>query len=91
MSCKHSEQCDNKIICPYARSIKYHTNGGSCYTPKAEQTNEEWLRSATTGELAEWLFRFRHNYRHTLSDCDKMEIEDIDWWLKQPHREENEK
>ena len=54
---------------------------------KGKMTNEEYLHSCNTEQLAEWLFRFRHNYRHTLSDADKMEIEDISWWLKQPHSE----
>lgn len=53
--------------------------------PKEPLTEQEYLQTCNTEQLAEWLFRFRHNYRHTLSDADKMEIEDISWWLKQPH------
>lgn len=54
------------------------------------KTNEEWLRSATTEELAEWL---RGVYWHCHAiDCEHcnypwrcMEKREIVEWLKQPH------
>ena len=56
-----------------------------------EQTNKEWIQSATTEQLAEWL---RGVYWHCHEiDCEHckypwrcMEKGDIVEWLKQPHQ-----
>ena len=61
------------------------------FTPKPkpieEQTNEEWLRSATTEELAEWIYRKTHSYwGEYLDEDDKIAIEHYKWWLKEKRK-----
>lgn len=58
--------------------------------PKKQMTEQEWLQTATTEQLAEWL---RGVYWHCHEiDCEHcnypwrcMEKGDIVEWLKQPH------
>lgn len=51
-------------------------------------TNEEYIKSLETERLAEHLWRSKKSYWSPhLEDTDKMEIEDVLWWLKQPHNE----
>ena len=78
--CRHAEKCPAKA-----------EHGGalrcSAYKPQ-EQTNEEWLRSATTEQLAEWIVSTnRCKTDHLCSVCrqkwcDKKYVVE---WLKQPH------
>lgn len=61
---------------------------GYGYIKVKPMTNEEWLRQCTTEQLAEYLWRSKKSYWNThLEDTDKMEIEDMLWWLQQPHKE----
>ena len=57
---------------------------------EVQMTNEEWLRSCTTEQLAEWL---AHHSRFVY-ECGEKKItpktmyeEDWEWWLKQPHKD----
>ena len=91
MTCKHSEQCDNENICPYARSKEYHILGCYRYTPKDQKTNKEWFRSCSDEELTEWLHDHlscanceanRNICNQTQRDC-KVAIRE---WLEEKHR-----
>lgn len=60
------------------------------YIPKQPMTNEEYLKSLDTEQLAEWLSQ-RSEF---LYDCGQRDVfpkimyeEDWEWWLKQPHHE----
>ena len=69
----------------------------------AEQTNEEWLRSCNTEQLAEFINDVSkkcytcgegytaHPAYCPLHKCLRGSVYGITEWLKQPHREENEK
>ena len=49
MSCKLGDKCDNVFACNILRP-DCEVLGCNFYKPKKEQTNEEWLRSASTEE-----------------------------------------
>ena len=52
------------------------------------QTNEEWLRQATTEQLAEWIKGHMNcNFCPMKLTCEDMRdcMEHIKAWLKQPH------
>ena len=57
-------------------------------TGEAEVTNEQWLRQASTEELAEWIVEMSTictiNHQCELCDswCDEKKVME---WLKQPH------
>ena len=67
---------------------------------EVEMTNEEWLRTATTEQLAEWLVQFVDFCAAGCSHCaiekicmdkkykDLSPEQMVEVWLKQPHREE---
>ena len=94
MTCKRSEQCDNADICQFAKSTEYNLLGGSCFTPKDPQTNEEFLRSTTTEQLAEALLNIMANNEFTLYllHTEKKSVQEMKdavvEWLKQPHTKE---
>ena len=60
-------------------------------TGEVEQTNEEWLRTATTEQLAEWIVgmsticTINHECDRCDSWCDEKKVVE---WLKQPHTNE---
>ena len=68
----------------------YGWSGCNKFTPKPkpieEQTNEEWLRSATTEELAGALYE-QYSWGHTQGKFGKplRPITDIVKWLKEKH------
>ena len=88
MACKRSEQCEHADICKYAKSNAYDILGGSCYRPKKPQTNEEYIRSCSTEELAEVLLEI---YKDGINDykTDWWEDSKEDWmeWLKETHND----
>ena len=61
---------------------------------KGEMTNEEWLRSCDTEQLAEFLYDIAYfdNWSDAIMNdslINETAVEDaIEKWLKQPHREE---
>ena len=61
-----------------------------------QQTNEEWLRQASTEQLADVLFDYRYvnatpQQQLWLSANEDFVKGGIVEWLKQPHREESKK
>ena len=75
--CDGSGVDDDRLIC--------YLCGGSGVI---ELTNEEWLRQASTEDVAKWLSKIS-KYFH---ECGKRDVypktmyeEDWEWWLKQPH------
>jgi len=84
MACKRSEQCEHADICQYAKSNAYDILGGSCYRPKKPQTNEEYLRSCTTEQLAECITNISFN---TGYDSYNVVYRKMVEWLKQPHKD----
>ena len=88
MTCKRSEQCDHADICRFAQSDEYNLLGGSCFTLKDPQTNEEWLRQASTEDVAKWLSKISKFFH----ECGKRDVypktmyeEDWECWLKEIH------
>ena len=79
-------KCGSAKTCEYGDMCKpkYDIGGCSHYTEKRPQTNEEWLRSCTTEELAEFIRKQRDDW----SDgwySDWHSVDEIIEWLKQPH------
>ena len=53
MTCERIEKCANGEYCNY--HVGFQLPSCMNFKQKQEQTNEEWLRSASTEELAEWV------------------------------------
>ena len=95
MTCKRSKQCDHADLCRFAQSDDYNLLGGSCFTPKDPQTNEKWIKSANTEQLAEAIYyltwfhteldeRLDKNVKNGRYNDDE-NIKIVMEWLKQPH------
>ena len=73
----------------------YHDYEGAEYEypPHEEEpmTNEEWLRSCTTEQLAEWINNIVDDgiikAWMIKNNCCGDYLESVKWWLKQPHSE----
>lgn len=94
MTCKRSEQCDHADLCQFAKSTDYNLLGGSCFEPKDQQTNEEYLKSCTTEMLAVAIFKaicISAEMIHceiTLENRSGTELKEAIYeWLQQPHGE----
>ena len=82
--CKFVEEC-----------VDYGWDECKKFTPKPSEpmTNEEWLRSATTEQLAEFLYDIAYfdNWSDAIMNdslINETAVEDaIEKWLKQPHHE----
>ena len=98
MSCKLGDKCDNVFACNILRP-NVELLGCNFYKPKKPMTNEEWLRSLNTEQLAEYLAdKFNEVVDFVLHEVDE-NAEDVEpddyWyrqdviveWLKQPHSE----
>lgn len=55
MSCKLSDKCDNVFACNVLRP-NVELLGCNFYKPKKPMTNEEYLRSLNTEQLAKFIF-----------------------------------
>ena len=80
--------------CPYCDGKGYYYQESS-YGMELVQcncqnkmTNEEWIKSLDTEQLAKWL----SNHNAFIYECGQkqnipkvMYEEDLEWWLKQPH------
>ena len=58
MTCKLGDECDNGKLCAMLRKDvgkNVQLLGCSHFVPKKPLTNEEWLRTASTEQLAEFL------------------------------------
>ena len=53
-----------------------------------EQTNEEWLRTATTEQLAEWIYQERWTHSDGWYELCGHTVKEVVEWLKQPHTTE---
>jgi len=83
MACTRKKQCLYGDICPTARSDEYNLIDASCYKP-LEQTNEEWLRSATFEEIAVTLYeRYTLGYTGGKNGVKMRSITEIVEWLKE--------
>ena len=98
MACKRSEQCEHADICKYAKSNAYDILGGSCYRPKKPQTNEEYIRTCSTEELAKLIYKIAVTDvlmdRFFTAEVVNAEIVDVDsgikeaeTWLKEKHHD----
>jgi len=94
------------LSCPQCGFPKVRSYGGGLYQcdicktvfDKDEnyvQTNEEWLRSCTTEQLAEEVYKlvWCSNELFQQMECSGIDTKENDLkivmrWLKQPHREE---
>ena len=58
---------------------------------KANMTNEEWLRSCNTEQLAKWINNIVDDgiikAWMIKNNCCGDYLESVKWWLKQPHEE----
>lgn len=90
MSCKLSDKCDNVFACNILRP-NVELLGCNFYKPKKPMTNEEWLRSLNTEQLAEWIHTaiFDDSFANKIADEAYMNMQTrddyIEMWLKQPH------
>ena len=90
MTCKKETECVHGIGC----FLKDDWDVARCSAFKRkpqEMTNEQWLHSLNTEQLAKWL----SNHVKFVYDCGLREVlpktmyeEDWEWWLKQPHTNE---
>jgi len=75
------DRCIHALNCP-AKAEHGGAIRCSAYKPQ-EQTNEEWLRSATTEQLAECIIGVDYG-----ADDNDIKIAKLVEWLKQPHTKE---
>lgn len=88
MSCKLSDKCDNVFACNVLRP-NVELLGCNFYKPKKPMTNEEWIKSANTEQLAKKLTDFSFWIVPTIPTEDKREQirKRIVEWLKEKHDE----
>lgn len=55
--------------------------------PKEPLTNKGWLQTASTKQLAEWIYKRRHDRTWIVDKHKDLRIKDIVKWLKRPHKE----
>lgn len=91
MSCKLSDKCDNVFACNVLRP-EVELLGCSFYKPKKPMTNEEYLKSCNTEQLAEHLLNvwmdgaFNVNAEFGLNEAQIEKHKGyIVEWLKQPY------
>ena len=78
-SCRYGGNCD--------KEWRYSKLTYPCERYDKVQTNEEWLRSMTTEQLAEFLFRIWENGYHSTIDIRiPFNFPFGEKWLKQPHQ-----
>lgn len=95
-----NEYCRNvgniKIRCDDCKFVEdcvdYGWDGCKKFTPKPSEpmTNEEWLRQASTEDVAKWLSKISKFFH----ECGKRDVypktmyeEDWERWLKEKHKE----
>ena len=82
MKCKHCDGDGVIVDVEYGHAGKYgckYCDGKGVVEPL---TNEEWLKSANTEQLAELLYDIRYDYQVPWKNKGVVE------WLKQPHIKE---
>ena len=88
MSCKLGDKCDNVFACNILRP-NVELLGCNFYKPKKPMTNEEYLRSLNTEQLAEAITDIVYECRDS-DDCMDCRLgwcskDCVVEWLKQPH------
>ena len=92
MSCKLSDKCDNVFACNVLRP-EVELLGCSFYKPKKPMTNEEYLKSCDTEQLAKEIYGFvwccNELWQQLCCNGDGTDEESdlriVRKWLKQPH------
>ena len=83
MSCKLSDKCDNTFACNILRP-EVELLGCNFYKPKKEQTNEEWLRTASSNDMARCIAtKLLELARHEYGIYDVVDYATIFDWLKE--------
>lgn len=75
------------VQCSKCKNAYYVVNKEKMKKPKP-MTNEEWLRQASTEDVAKWLSKISKFFH----ECGKRDVypktmyeEDWEWWLKEKH------
>ena len=86
--CGSAESCKYGYMCRPSYDI-----GGCChYKNKEPQTNEEWRKTCSKEDFAEAMTKVVLDLVAWNNDPKPSEVRNVlKMWLKQPHREENEK
>ena len=87
MACTRKKQCLYGDICPTARSNEYNLINASCYKP-LEQNNEEYIKSCTTEELAEFLLDVWYGIDDVINIMEREDVgkkEAMLIWLKEKY------
>ena len=87
-------KCSSAESCQFGEMCKPNYNISACYHYKAKEpiTNEEWLKSLDTEELAIWIERimFIVRYREKVEDGAYMQMmtkkDYIESWLMEIHK-----
>ena len=83
---KWCNTCDHKAYCRGGNDI--YTMGCSRYIKAKPMTNEEYLKSCTTEQLAEWISSVVQKAISIKENNGIVMLESAIWWdewLKQPH------
>lgn len=92
MKCPRCKGCGRAIVLVKQKDGFYATEQTVCPECNGkgivEQTNEEWLRRASTEDVAKWLSKISKLFH----ECGKRDVypktmyeEDWEWWLKEIH------
>ena len=89
-------KCGSAESCQFGEMCKpnYDIGGCSHFKQKKPLTNEEWLQTASTEQLAEWIVHIAdqctisHECNMCGLWCDEKQVIE---WLKAPHHSEVEK
>lgn len=95
MTCERMKKCANGDYCNY--HVGFLVSGCMNFKEKKPLTNEEWRKTCSTEDFAEWISNLAYAcmrcgmsngeaYCHT-GYCIQDEADAL-MWLKQPHREE---
>lgn len=84
MTCMKQEFCIHEKYCQ--RHIGQNFDSCILFSRNSKpMTNEEWLRSATTEQLAEWIYHERYVWSDGWYEQNGFTVNDVVDFLKQPH------
>ena len=92
--CKRVDECENGKLCTMLRhdvGENVKLLGCSYFEPKKPMTNEEYLKTCTTEQLAEWIASVVQKAISIKESNGIVMLESAIWWdewLKQPHHSE---
>ena len=85
MKCPTCESCEYEQYCGATEIMRKCER----HNKKVEQTNEEWIKSCNTEQLAEFLRQIYKDGRDDyVGEWYEQTEEDFVEWLKQPHQKE---